>query len=73
MDDLDLSIGCLMPGDACFRPALGLPLCLALIASYLRRPIPAGQVQLGGGRPGAVDPTAELLVIGGVGDGAAGR
>lgn len=47
MADLDLSIGCLLPGDAYFRPSLGLPLCLALVSSYLRRPIPAHQLQLG--------------------------
>jgi DNA repair protein RadA/Sms len=47
MDDLDLSIGCLMPGDAYFRPVFGLPLALALIASYLRRPVPPNQLALG--------------------------
>jgi DNA repair protein RadA/Sms len=47
MDDLDLSIGCLMPGDSYFRPVLGLPLALALIASYLRRPVPPGLYALG--------------------------
>jgi DNA repair protein RadA/Sms len=47
MEDLDLSIGCLMPGDAYFRPAFGLPLGLALIASYLRRPVPPRQLHLG--------------------------
>lgn len=47
MADLDLSIGCLLPGDAYFRSSLGLPLCRALVSSYLRRPIPARQLQLG--------------------------
>lgn len=47
MDDLDLSIGCLMPGDAYFRSIFGLPLSLALIGSYLRRPVPPQLLALG--------------------------
>jgi DNA repair protein RadA/Sms len=47
MEDLDLSIGCLMPGDAYFRPVFGLPLCMALISSYLRRPVPPKHLYVG--------------------------
>lgn len=47
MEDLDLSIGCLMPGDAYFRSVFGLPLSLALIGSYLRRSVPPEVLALG--------------------------
>jgi len=47
MDDLDLAIGCLMPGDSFFRSAFGLPLSLALIGSFLRRPVPPEVLAVG--------------------------
>jgi predicted ATP-dependent serine protease len=47
MEDLDLSIGCLMPGDAYFRSVFGLPLSLALIGSYLRRSVPLEVLAIG--------------------------
>jgi predicted ATP-dependent serine protease len=47
MDDLDLSIGCLMPGDVYFRSVFGLPLSLALIGSFLRRAVPAEVLAIG--------------------------
>ena len=46
-DDLDFQIQCRLPGDRIYRGVLGLPLCLALIASFVQKPIPAHQLQLG--------------------------
>ena len=45
--DLDLSIQCRLPGERRYRGVLGLPLCLALVASYIQKPIPTNQVHLG--------------------------
>jgi DNA repair protein RadA/Sms len=51
LDQLDLSISALLPGDATFRSWLGLPLAIALIGSCIRRSVPrdlvlAGEVDL---------------------------
>jgi DNA repair protein RadA/Sms len=45
--DFDLSIQCRLPGERQYRGVLGLPLCLALAASYIQKPIPEQHVYLG--------------------------
>jgi DNA repair protein RadA/Sms len=45
--DFDLSIQCRLPGERRYRGVLGLPLCLALAASYIQKPIPENHVYLG--------------------------
>jgi DNA repair protein RadA/Sms len=47
LDDLNHSIQCRLPGERSYRGVLGLPLCMALVSSYLQRPIPPRQYQLG--------------------------
>jgi DNA repair protein RadA/Sms len=46
-DDLDFQIQCRLPGDRVYRGVLGLPLCLALMASFVQKSIPPRQLQLG--------------------------
>ncbi len=45
--DFDLSIQCRLPGERRYRGVLGLPLCLALAASYIQKPIPERNIYLG--------------------------
>ncbi len=45
--DFDLSIQCRLPGERRYRGVLGLPLCIALAASYIQKPIPENHVYLG--------------------------
>lgn len=45
--DLDYTIQCRLPGERRYRGLLGLPLCMALIASYIQRDIPSYHVYLG--------------------------
>lgn len=45
--DFDLSIQCRLPGERRYRGVLGLPLCLALVSSYIQKPIPPNQLHLG--------------------------
>lgn len=45
--DLDYTIQCRLPGDKRYRTLLGLPLCMALIASYIQKDIPAYHIYLG--------------------------
>jgi DNA repair protein RadA/Sms len=45
--DFDLSIQCRVPGERRYRSILGLPLCLALAASYIQKPIPPTHLHLG--------------------------
>jgi DNA repair protein RadA/Sms len=45
--DFDLSIQCRVPGERQYRSVLGLPLCLALAASYIQQPIPEKQLHIG--------------------------
>lgn len=45
--DFDLSIQCRVPGERRYRSVLGLPLSLALAASYIQRPIPERQLHIG--------------------------
>jgi DNA repair protein RadA/Sms len=47
LGDLDYSIHCRLPGDVSYSKTLGLPLCLALIGSYLQRDLPERQLHLG--------------------------
>lgn len=45
--DFDLSIQCRVPGERRYRSVLGLPLSLALAASYIQQPIPERQLHIG--------------------------
>lgn len=45
--DFDLSIQCRVPGERRYRSVLGLPLSLALAASYIQQPIPERQLHVG--------------------------
>lgn len=45
--DFDLSIQCRVPGERRYRSVLGLPLSLALAASYIQQPIPENQLHIG--------------------------
>jgi len=47
LDDLSSTIQCTLPGDGRYSKLLGLPLCLALIASVTQRPLPSNQLQIG--------------------------
>jgi DNA repair protein RadA/Sms len=47
IEDLDYTIQCRLPGDRRYRSALGLPLCMALIASYIQKDIPAHHIYFG--------------------------
>ena len=45
--ELDYTIHCRLPGERRYRRLLGLPLCMALIASYIQRDIPGHHIYLG--------------------------
>ena len=47
IEDLDYTIQCRLPGDRRYRSLLGLPLCMALIASYIQKDIPPYYIYLG--------------------------
>ena len=47
IEDLDYTIQCRLPGDKRYRSLLGLPLCMALIASYIQKDIPPYHIYLG--------------------------
>lgn len=47
IEDLDYTIQCRLPGDRRYRSLLGLPLCMALIASYIQKDIPFYHIYLG--------------------------
>ncbi len=47
LDNLNLNISSLLPGDAPYRAYLGLPLAMSLVASLLRKPVPSTHVYLG--------------------------
>ena len=47
LDDLDFTLHCRMPGGRPYQNVLGLPLCMALVSSYIQRPIPSHQIQIG--------------------------
>ncbi len=45
--DLDYTIHCRLPGERRYRSLLGLPLTMALIASYIQKEIPAHHLYVG--------------------------
>jgi len=45
--DLDYSIHCRLPGERRYRGILGLPLSMALIASYLQKDVPSHHIYIG--------------------------
>lgn len=45
--DLNYSINCRLPGTGQYYPILGLPLCIALIGSYLQKPVPQQNIYIG--------------------------
>jgi DNA repair protein RadA/Sms len=47
MDELDYTIHCRLPGEKRYRSILGLPVCMALIASYIQKDIPPYYVYIG--------------------------
>ncbi len=47
IDELDYSIHCRLPGERRYRGILGLPLSIALIASYLQKDIPGHHIYVG--------------------------
>jgi len=47
IQDLDYTIQCRLPGERRYRGLLGLPLCMALIASYIQKDIPAYHIYMG--------------------------
>jgi DNA repair protein RadA/Sms len=47
IEDLDYAIHCRLPGEKRYRSLLGLPVCMALIASYIQKDIPAHHVYIG--------------------------
>lgn len=47
LSDLDYRIQCRLPRGGQYLTYFGLPLCMALIASYARRPLPAENLYLG--------------------------
>lgn len=47
LSDLDYRIQCRLPRGGQYLTHFGLPLCMALIASYARKPLPAESLYLG--------------------------
>ncbi|OGU40664.1 MAG: hypothetical protein A2X61_16425 [Ignavibacteria bacterium GWB2_35_12] len=47
IEDLDYTIHCRLPGEKRYKALLGLPVCMALISSYIQRDIPAYHIYLG--------------------------
>ena len=47
IEDLDFSIQCKLPGERRYRSIAGLPLCMALISSYIQKDIPKHHLYLG--------------------------
>jgi len=47
IEDLDYTIQCRLPEDKRYRGLLGLPLCMALIASYIQKDIPVYHIYMG--------------------------
>ena len=45
--ELNYSINCRLPGSGQYNPILGLPLCMALIASYLQKAVPPDNMYIG--------------------------
>jgi predicted ATP-dependent serine protease len=47
IEDLDYTIHCRLPGEKRYRALLGLPVCMALIASYIQKDIPSYHIYVG--------------------------
>lgn len=47
LGDLDYTIQCRLPGERRYRGLLGLPVCMALIASYIQKDIPKYHLYVG--------------------------
>lgn len=47
MADLDYVIHCRLPGNGRYQSMFGLPLCMALIGSYLQKPVPERNMYIG--------------------------
>jgi DNA repair protein RadA/Sms len=47
LDEINLNISSLLPGDTRYRAWLDLPLAMSLVASLLRRPVPALHIYVG--------------------------
>ena len=47
LDQFDLNVGALLPGEVTFKAWMGLPLSIALISSCIRRAVPQNSVFLG--------------------------
>jgi len=47
IEELDYTIHCRLPGEKRYRALIGLPLCMALIASYIQLDIPAYHIYIG--------------------------
>ncbi len=45
--ELNYSINCRLPGSAQYNPILGLPLCIALIGSYIQKAVPGKNIYIG--------------------------
>jgi len=45
--ELNYSINCRLPGSGQYSPILGLPLCMALIGSYLQKTVPERNIYIG--------------------------
>jgi len=45
--DMDYAIHCRLPGSGVYQPTFGLPLCMALIGSYLQHAVPPENLYLG--------------------------
>ncbi len=45
--ELNYSINCRLPGSGQYNPILGLPLCMALIGSYLQKAVPGQNIYIG--------------------------
>ena len=45
--ELNYSVNCRLPGSGQYNPILGLPLCIALIGSYLQKAVPGQNIYIG--------------------------
>ncbi|MGC8624056.1 MAG: ATPase domain-containing protein [Phycisphaerae bacterium] len=45
--ELNYSINCRLPGSGQYSPILGLPLCMALIGSYIQKAVPGRNIYIG--------------------------
>ena len=47
LDGMDFTVHCRLFGERAYRPAMGLPLCMALLGSYLQRAVPPENLYVG--------------------------